>query len=162
MPTKKILSWAYADSNGKFVSPAMRAGTYTQVLYQDELKVAQANNAVVIAAGGSVTSNIASTWSTPGVTLFQIGDWDGQPTGFRNVDKQLRIHPSDSRMASWGPLTYTVGSSAVGDFPMAAFKGVNDPVTIKFALTAAQASGAATLRIGTTLAFAGARADLLW
>ncbi|KAH7384987.1 Rhamnogalacturonase B, N-terminal-domain-containing protein [Cadophora sp. MPI-SDFR-AT-0126] len=153
--------WAYADSSGNFVSPAMRPGTYTQVLYQDELKVASATNAVVITAGGSITSNIASTWSTPGVTLFQIGDWDGQPTGFRNADKQLRMHPSDSRMSSWGPLTYTVGSSATSDFPMAVFKGVNDPVTIKFTLTAAQASGAATLRIGTTLAFAGARPSVV-
>lgn len=153
--------WAFADSSGNFVSPAMRPGTYNQILYQDELKVASAANAVVITAGGSVTSNIASTWSTPGVTLFQIGDWDGQPTGFRNADKQLRMHPSDSRMASWGPLTYTVGSSAVSDFPMAVFKGVNDPVTIKFTLTAAQASGAATLRIGTTLAFSGARPSVV-
>ena len=66
------------------------------------------------------------------------------------------MHPSDSRMSSWGPLTYTVGSSSVGDFPMAVWKGLND-VTIKFTLTSAQASGAATLRIGTTLSFAGAR-----
>ncbi len=147
--------WVYADSSGNFVSPAMRPGTYTQVLYQGELKVA--TSSVDVTAGGSVTANIASTWTTPGVTLFQIGDWDGAPTGFRNADKQLRMHPSDSRMSSWGPLTYTVGSSAVGDFPMAVFKGVNDPVTIKFTLTAAQASGAATLRIGTTLAFASGR-----
>lgn len=40
---------------------------------------------------------------------------------------------------------------------MAIFKGVNDPITIRFTLTAAQASGSSTLRIGTTLAFAGAR-----
>ncbi|GMF79000.1 unnamed protein product [Aspergillus oryzae var. brunneus] len=66
------------------------------------------------------------------------------------------MHPSDSRMSSWGPLTYTVGSSELTDFPMAAFKGVNDPVTIKFTATSAQ-TGAATLRIGTTLSFAGGR-----
>jgi rhamnogalacturonan endolyase len=152
--------WVYADSSGNFASPAMKTGTYTQVLYQDELKVATAS--VTVTAGSTVTKNIASTWSAnPGVTLFQIGDWDGQPTGFRNADKQLRMHPSDSRMSSWGPLTYTVGSSSVGDFPMAAFKGVNDPITIKFTLTAAQASGAATLRIGTTLSFAGGRPSVV-
>jgi len=60
-------------------------------------------------------------------------------------------------MSTWDPLTYTVGSSALTDFPMAAFKGVNDPITIKFTLTLAQATGAATLRIGTTLSFAGGR-----
>lgn len=66
------------------------------------------------------------------------------------------MHPSDSRMSSWGPVTYTVGSSSVGSFPMALFKAVNNPVTIKFTATSAQ-TGAATLRIGTTLAFAGGR-----
>jgi rhamnogalacturonan endolyase len=89
--------------------------------------------------------------------LWQIGDWDGKPTGFRNADKQARMHPSDSRMSSWGPLTYTVGSSTLDSIPMALFKGVNDPLTIKFTLTAAQAAAAATLRVGTTLSFAGAR-----
>jgi len=125
-------------------------------LYQDELEVANATG-IVVTSGSSVTHNIDSTWTTPATTLFQIGDWDGQPTGFRNADLQLRMHPSDARMASWGPLTYTVGSSALTDFPMAIFQGLNDPVTISFTLTSAQASGAATLRIGTTLSFAGGR-----
>jgi rhamnogalacturonan endolyase len=40
---------------------------------------------------------------------------------------------------------------------MALFAAVNTPQTINFTLTAAQASGAATLRIRTTLAFAGGR-----
>jgi rhamnogalacturonan endolyase len=39
---------------------------------------------------------------------------------------------------------------------MALFKSVNSPVTIKFTATSAQ-TGAATLRIGTTLSFAGGR-----
>lgn len=59
-------------------------------------------------------------------------------------------------MSSWGPVTYTVGSSKLTDFPMALFKSVNNPLTIKFTATSAQ-TGAATLRIGTTLAFAGGR-----
>lgn len=44
----------------------------------------------------------------------------------------------------------------IDDFPMAQIKEVNNPTTIKFTLTSAQ-TGAATLRIGTTLAFAGGR-----
>src|SRR5262249_9768827 len=32
--------WAVAGSNGNFSSPAMKPGTYTQTLYQDELGVA--------------------------------------------------------------------------------------------------------------------------
>lgn len=43
---------------------------------------------------------------------------------------QLRMHPTDSRMASWGPITYTVGSSIPGSVPMAIVKD-NNPLTIK-------------------------------
>jgi rhamnogalacturonan endolyase len=53
-------------------------------------------------------------------------------------------------------LTYTVGSSSLDSIPMAIWKGYN-PLTIKVTLTAAQATGAATFRIGTTLSFAGGR-----
>ncbi|KKY20744.1 putative rhamnogalacturonate lyase a [Diplodia seriata] len=145
--------WTYASSAGAFTSPAMKPGTYTQVLYQDELKVA--TDSVTVTAGSTATKNIASTFSLP-TTLWTIGDWDGQPEGFRNADKIERMHPSDSRMSSWGPLTYTVGSSALTDVPMALWKGVNSPLTIKFTLSSSQ-TGAATLRIGTTLAFASGR-----
>ncbi|PVI03401.1 polysaccharide lyase family 4 protein [Periconia macrospinosa] len=146
--------WTYADSNGAFTSPPMKPGTYTQVLYQTEYKVA--SSSVTVTAGRATTANIAATTESK-TSLFKIGEWDGQPTGFRNADKFLRMHPSDSRMASWGPLTYTVGSSSLNDVPMAIFKSIGGPFTIKFTLSAAQASGAATLRVGTTLSFAGAR-----
>lgn len=79
-----------------------------------------------------------------------------RPTGFRNAEKQLRMHPSDPRMSDWGPLTYTVDSSELTDFPMAIFKEVNSPVTVEFTASSSQ-TGAATLRIGTTLSFAGGR-----
>jgi rhamnogalacturonan endolyase len=145
--------WTVASSSGSFTSPLMKPGTYTMVLYQTEFKVA--TSSVTVSAGRTTTVNIASTFSTAHNTLWKIGEYDGQPTGFRNADKFLRMHPSDSRMSSWGPLTYNVGSSSLNDFPMAVFKSVNDPVTIKFTLSSA--SGAATLRIATTLSFAGAR-----
>jgi len=145
--------WTYANSGGSFTSPPMRPGTYTMVLYQTEFKVAETT--VAVTAGSTASKNIASG-VTARKTIWTIGSWDGQPTGFLNADKQLRMHPSDKRMSSWGPLTYTVGTSKLTDVPMALFKGVNDPFTIKFTLSAAQA-GAATLRIGTTLAFASGR-----
>lgn len=63
--------------------------------------------------------------------------------------------PSDSRMHSWGPVTYTVGSQAIGYFPMAIFQAIG-PVTVRFALASGQ-GGARTLKIATTLAFAGGR-----
>jgi rhamnogalacturonan endolyase len=146
--------WTYADSSGRFTSPLMKPGTYTQVLYQGELRVA--SSSVTVSAGATSIANIAAS-TVSKTTLWQIGDWDGQPKGFRNADKQLRMHPTDSRMSSWGPLTYTVGSSTLDSVPMAFFKGQNVPFIIKFTLTAAQASGTSTLRIGTTLAFAGGR-----
>lgn len=82
-----------------------------------------------------------------------------RPTGFLNADLQLRMHPSDSRMSDWEPITYDVDSSSASDFPMAIFKEVNNPVTITFTLSSDQ-TGAATLRVGTTLAFAGGRASV--
>lgn len=145
--------WTYAASNGAFVSPAMKPGTYTMVLYQTEFKVAEST--VTVSAGSATTKDIASTLTTPGNSLLKIGEYDGQPTSFRNADKFLRMHPSDSRMSSWGPLTYTAGSSSPSDFPMAIFKSVNSPTTISLDL--GSAPGAATLRVATTLSFAGAR-----
>lgn len=59
-------------------------------------------------------------------------------------------------MSDWGPLTYTVDSAELTDFPMAIFKEVNSPVTVEFTASSSQ-TGAATLRIGTTLSFAGGR-----
>jgi rhamnogalacturonan endolyase len=146
--------WTYASATGTFKSPMMRPGSYNTKVYQDEYVVATASG-VNVRAGVTTTQNLASSVKARN-TIWQIGDWDGQPTGFRNADKQLRMHPSDSRMGAWGPLTYTVGSSTLNDIPMALIKGVNGPLTIKFNLDSAP-TGAATLRIGTTLSFASGR-----
>ncbi|KAG9079128.1 hypothetical protein FS749_008799 [Ceratobasidium sp. UAMH 11750] len=145
--------WAYANSAGTFTTPPMKAGTYTMVLYRDEFEVAR--KSVSVGAGATVSSSIASTEAST-TPAWRIGEFNGRPTGFRNADLQEHMHPSDTRMASWGPLTYTVGSSSLSGFPMAQIKDVNNPTTIKFTLTSSQ-TGAATLRIGTTLAFAGGR-----
>lgn len=145
--------WTYAASNGAFTSPLMKPGTYTMVLYQTEFKVA--TTSVTVSRGATTTRDIASSQPARN-TIWRIGDVDGQPTGFRNADKFLRMHPSDSRMSSWGPLTYTVGSSSAADFAMALFKDVNNPQTINFNL-ASVPSGTVTLRMATTLSFSGGR-----
>ena len=142
---------------GSFTSPKMVAGSYTMVLYQGELKVA--SQSVSVSAGRTTSSNVAASSAitiNSHKSLFRIGEWDGRPLGFLNADKQLRMHPTDSRMSKWGPVTYTVGSSQASAFPMAVFKGVNTPITIHFNLNSAVAS-VATLRVGTTLSFAGGR-----
>ncbi|KAK2767786.1 hypothetical protein FQN54_003945 [Arachnomyces sp. PD_36] len=150
---KEAQYWAYADGD-TYTSPLMKEGTYTMNLYQVEYLVGT-EEGVTVSAGSTTNMDIAGNITT-GNTIWRIGEWDGQPTGFRNAENQLRMHPSDSRMEDWGPLTYTVGTSSSTDFPMAVFASVNNPVTVEFDLTSDQL-GAATLRIGTTLAFAGGR-----
>ncbi|KAI1076868.1 polysaccharide lyase family 4 protein [Whalleya microplaca] len=144
--------WAIA-SGGKFTSPAMKPGTYTQILYQGEYKVATATG-VSVTKGKTTTKDIAST-EAKRTSIWKIGDYDGQPTGFLNADKFLRMHPSDSRMTAWKPVTFTVGTSKDADFPMALFQTVNNPVTIKFNLDSDP--GETTLRIATTLSFNAGR-----
>lgn len=147
--------WVYPDSAGKFTSPPMLPGTYTMVLYQTELKAA--TTTVTVKAGATTSKSLASAL-TAHTTIWQIGAWDGQPTGFRNAANQLRMHPSDKRMAAWTATpVYTVGSSALSDLPMALFKGVNSPLTIKW--TGSTTAGA-TLRVGTTLAFGSGRPQI--
>ncbi|TGZ81516.1 Rhamnogalacturonase B [Ascodesmis nigricans] len=143
--------WTYA--NGKFVSPPMKPGTYTMVLYKGEFKIAQ--KTVTVQQGSTTTSDITGS-EDQRTTIWRIGEWDGTPNGFRNADKQLRMHPTDSRMSSWGPLTFTVGNDISG-FPMAQVMAVNNPTTIKFTLSSSQASGTLKIRVGTTLSFAGGR-----
>jgi rhamnogalacturonan endolyase len=148
--------WCAADaSTGNYFSPAMKAGTYTQTLYQGELAVA--TRSITVSAGATLTGqNITSAWTTPASPIFRIGTWDGAPTGFKNFANLTTMHPSDARDASWGPVTYTVGSSATSDFPAYQWKGVNNPTTVHFTLTSSQLA-ARTVRIGITAAYAGGR-----
>ncbi|ORY71410.1 family 4 polysaccharide lyase [Pseudomassariella vexata] len=148
-------SWVYASSSGSFTSPALVAGTYTMKLYQDEFLAA--TSTVTVQSGATVTANIAATntiLTSSHTTIFKMGDYDGQPTGFLNAANQLRMHPSDSRMSSWSP--GTIASTAASSFPMAIFKSVNNGQVISFSLSSA-ISSTATLRMATTLAFAGGR-----
>lgn len=144
--------WSTATGSGSFTSPPMIPGEYVMTLYKKELAL---STLAVSVATGTVTQNLV--YAEPDRPfLFRIGDFDGTPEGFRNASLQANMHPSDVRMMPWGPLTYTVGTSPLADFPMAQFKAVNDPTTIRFSLTSAQVVPH-TLRIAVTLAFAGAR-----
>lgn len=150
--------WAVPQASGDFASPLMKPGTYTQTLYQGELAVA--TRTVTVTAGTTITGqNIESAWVTPASPIFRIGTWDGAPSGFLNWANLTWMHPSDARMASWGPITYTVGSSTAGQFPAYQFKEVNNPTTVKFTLTSGQIA-ARTVRIGITAAYAGGRPQI--
>ncbi len=151
--------WAAPDpSSGDFSSPAMKPGTYTQTLYQGELAVA--TRSVTVGAGATATGqNLTSIWNTPAAPIFRIGTWDGTPAGFKNAANLTTMHPSDSRMAPWGPVTYTVGSSQSGDFPAYQWKDVNNPTTVVFPLTSGQIADC-TVRIGITAAYDGGRPQI--
>lgn len=149
----------WTKSTGAFTSPAMKPGSYTMVLYSGEYQVA--STTVSVSAGSTTSKSIAATAGTASV-IFRIGTVDGRPTGFKNAANQAIMHPSDSRMSSWSPTTFTVGSSSTEDFPMAQVKTVNDPTIIKVTLTAAQAASARTLKVYTTLSFAGGRPSVLF
>lgn len=143
----------WTKSTGAFTSPAMKPGTYTMVLYTGEF--AAASTSVVVSAGSTTSKSLSAP--APAAAIFRIGTVDGRPTGFKNAANQATMHPTDSRMSAWSPVTFTAGSSATGDFPMAQVKTINDPTIIRATLTAAQAGAARTLKIYTTLSFAGGR-----
>lgn len=145
--------WTSINSGGSFLSPPMKPGNYTMILYKTEFKVA--SQSVTVSVGSTTKKDISSAEGTRD-TIWRIGEWDGQPTGFRNAANQLRMHPTDARMDYWGPLTYTV-SQPISGFPMAQVMAVNNPTTIKFTATAAQVTGALKICVGTTLSFAGGR-----
>jgi rhamnogalacturonan endolyase len=132
----------------------MKPGSYTQTLYQGELPVATRTGVSVSAGATTTGQNITSSFSTP-AAIFRIGDWDGTPTGFKNAANLTTMHPSDTRMANWGPTAFTAGG-AISGFPAYQWKDVNNPTTVRFTLNSGQLT-AHTVRIGLTAAFAGGR-----
>ncbi|KAJ6261521.1 rhamnogalacturonate lyase [Drechslerella dactyloides] len=142
----------WVKSTGSFTSPYMKPGTYTMKLYKGELEVA--STSVTVSAGGTTSKSISSTESSPSV-VWRVGQFDGQPFELKNGNNFLRMHPSDPRMSSWGG-TYTVGSSSANAFPMAIWKSIGGNAVVKFTLSSSQLVQM-TLRIGTTLSFAGGR-----
>ncbi|KAI5896691.1 polysaccharide lyase family 4 protein [Schizophyllum commune H4-8] len=142
-----------SGSGGKFSRDSIIPGTYNATLFQGELEVG--TGSVTVAAGKSADLKLESTLDAPG-TVWSIGTLDGTPAGFLNADKIEKMHPSDSRMASWGPVTFTVGTDDASAFPMAQFKAVNDPTTISWKASDSDI-GERTLRIRTTSSFASGR-----
>ncbi|CAA7261388.1 unnamed protein product [Cyclocybe aegerita] len=145
-----------AGSDGSFTRNMMKPGTYSATLFEGEIEAD--TGTVTVSAGRTSSITLAPTLSRPS-TIWSIGTVDGTPAGFLNADKIQTMHPSDSRMGNWGPITYTIGSSSASSFPMAQFKGVNNPTTIKWTASSSQI-GARTLRIRTTEAFVGGRPQI--
>jgi rhamnogalacturonan endolyase len=147
--------WAIVGTNGTYVSPRMKPGTYLATLYKSELEVG--TNSVTVVAGQTNVLNIASAEVVP-TTIFRIGEWDGTPKGFMNADKITLMHPSDVRMGDWFAATnFVVGVDPISAFPMAQFRDlVTNPITIKFVLAANQIQ-TLRLRYGITVSYSGGR-----
>jgi len=145
--------WARAGSSGSFQLTGVRPGQYRMTLYQNELEVAQRT---VDVKAGTTTQASLQAQPLPGQVKWQIGVPDGTPAGFLNAHRVLSAHPSDSRMASWGPVTYTIGTSTPDTFPAAQWRDVNSPTRIQFVLAANEVN-AYRLRLFISLAQAGGR-----
>jgi rhamnogalacturonan endolyase len=145
--------WATVSSDGRFARTDMLPGTYTVTVYKGELSVW--TGSVTVKAGATQSVGAIAITGDPSTktVIWRIGDWDGTPTEFLNGALLTTMHPQDSRMASWGPVTYTVGQDSAARFPAVQFRGANSPTTVKFTATAAQAASAHTLRIGITVAY---------
>jgi rhamnogalacturonan endolyase len=144
--------WAVVATNGAYTSPLMKPGAYDAQLYQGELAVG--SGTVTVSAGAKTKLDLAAK-PFP-AAIFKIGEWDGTPAGFLNGDKIVTMHPSDSRMSAWAPVTFTVGVDPVGKFPALQLRKVNSPTIIKFHLAKDQIANH-VLRIGITCAYAGGR-----
>lgn len=145
--------WTIA-TNGTYLCPDMKPGTYTVKLYKGELAVA--TTSTTVSAGVTNALNLVSTETQPAY-IFKLGEWDGTPGGFLNCDNLISMHPSDPRQSPWGPLTYTVESNAPAQFPAIQFRKANTPTTIRFNLNSAQAATAHILKIGITVALYNGR-----
>ncbi|GMF16379.1 unnamed protein product [Phytophthora fragariaefolia] len=141
-----------------FTSSLMKAGWYTATVYKKQLAVGTAS--VLVNAGSTKTQNVTVSYNMTSKPIWRIGEWDGTPDGFLNADKIYKMHPSDSRMSAWKSFTFKAGSDADSTFPMAQFRGVNDPMVISFSLTVAQAKTSRKLKIGLTLAQSSARSSV--
>jgi rhamnogalacturonan endolyase len=149
--------WATVGTDGKYARYGMIPGTYNMTVYKNELSVW--TGSVTVAAGASTPLNTITIDGDPSTTatIWRIGDWDGTPIEFLNGTKLTTMHPQDSRMSSWGPVTYVVGQSTTAAFPAVQFRAANSPTTVQFNLDATQAASAHTLKIGITVAYNNGR-----
>ncbi|ETK74877.1 hypothetical protein L915_18413 [Phytophthora nicotianae] len=152
--------WTKVAAGSKtFTSPKMKPGTYKATVYKKQLAVGSAS--VTVAEGESAKQTIDVTYELTKDPIWRIGEWDGTTDGFLNADKIHTMHPSDSRMSAWGPITFAAGKDDNSKFPLAQFRAANDNIKITFDLTDAQAAESRTLKIGLTLAKAGARSRVI-
>ena len=151
--------WTTASSSGKATCADMKPGTYTMTVYKGELEV-YSEEGIEVKANKTTKVDTRTITEDPGNTpiLWRVGKWNGQPTEFLNGSTITLRHPSDSRNASWGPVTYAVGNKT-NTFPALQTRLLNTPTTITFNLTAAQIKER-QLNIGITAAYNSGRPNV--
>ncbi|CAG8950955.1 hypothetical protein HYFRA_00006352 [Hymenoscyphus fraxineus] len=150
-----------AASGGAYRINGVLPGTYTLTIYRDEIEVST-RSVDVKAGAGTALNTITPSDPSDTTAIWRIGEWDGTPAGFTNFDttpmKPTYMHPSDSRLASWNPPDYIVGTSnAASSMPGYMWVDVNNDKLIYFKLSAAQTATSHKVRIGITEAFANGR-----
>jgi rhamnogalacturonan endolyase len=152
--------WVPASAGtGAFRSQEMIPGTYDVTVYKGELAVWTGSVDVIAGTTAAMADISISNDASSSPAIWRVGDFDGTPLEFNNGANISRMHPSDVRLNSWGPVTYTVGTSAVSTFPAVQFRGANTPTTVKFELASNQVA-AHTVRIGINSTYAGGRPTL--
>ena len=152
--------WTTAGANGAWKIDKVLPGTYTLNVYKSELEV---HTSTVTINAGSTTSKNTITCADPQDTsvIWRIGEWDGSPRGFLNFEdtpmKPTYMHPSDSRLASWKPGNFIVGTSKANQFPGYMWKDINNGHLVYFRLSDAQLAKSFKIRIGVTEGLAGGR-----
>ncbi|KAE8990481.1 Rhamnogalacturonate lyase A [Phytophthora fragariae] len=152
--------WVSVGSSAStFTSPLMRPGTYNATVYKKQLAVG--SDSVMVTKGSTTKKTLKVTYELESSPIWRIGEWDGTPDGFLNAANVHKMHPSESRLDTWvDSLTFTPGTDDDSTFPMAMFRAVNDPITLSFTLSSAQAAEARTLKIGLTLAQSSGRCSV--
>jgi rhamnogalacturonan endolyase len=154
LSNKSAQYWTRVLPNGRFSTTAIKPGNYQIYLMRGELPVTSSDISV-----GTDTINV--TLTDPGLPayLWRLGLPDGSPLGFRNADKMGDMHPSDKRLAPWGPVTYTLRDripANLTDFPAAQWADVNGGNRIVFKLTEKEIRDR-DLEIGITVSQYGSR-----
>ncbi|ORY55495.1 rhamnogalacturonan lyase [Pseudomassariella vexata] len=149
-----------ASSGGAWSITKVLPGTYTLTVYKSELEV-YTGSVTITAGAGTAVNTITCTDPADATAIWRIGDWDGTPKGFVNFAdtpmKPTYMHPSDTRLASWDPSNYIVGTSTASSFPGYIWQDVNNNHIVYFKLTAAQLTTSHTIRIGITEGYIGGR-----
>jgi len=155
--------WTTAGANGAWRIEKALPGTYTLNVYKNELEV---HTSTVTITAGSTTTRNTITCADPQDTsvVWRIGEWDGSPKGFLNFEdtpmKPTYMHPSDSRLKSWTPGNYIIGTSQASQFPGYMWKDVNSGYLVYFRLSDAQLAQSFKIRIGVTQGLAGGRPSI--